>query len=216
MADARRVVELGRSARSAAGVNLRQPLPQLVVEGAGDAERHADLIAAELRVKAARFGAIEGASVRAKPNLPLLGPKLGKELPGVRHALAEGRFERLADGGVRVEGRDLTAEEVFVERTAPDGWALAEHDGLAVAIETRIDAALALEGRALDTIRELQTMRKEAGLDVTDRIAVCHDGSDGLDEVFAAYGERIAGEVLAVRVERRDGARLAIAAAPPA
>jgi isoleucyl-tRNA synthetase len=215
MEETRRVIELGRSARQAAGLKLRQPVAALRVEGAsGGAERHVAEIRAELRVKEVTFGPIEGATLRAKPNLPLLGPKLGKELPAVRAALAAGAFEQLPGGGVRVAGHELSAEEVFVERSAPEGWSLAEDDGLLVAVDTRLDDALRLEGRALDVIHELQGLRKDAGLEVTDRVVVRHDGSDGLSDVFAAYGERIAAEVLAVRVEQAPGARLAVEKAP--
>ena len=211
IAETRRVVELGRSARSTAGIKLRQPLPVLVVEGAGEgAGRHTAEIAGELRVKEVRFGPIEGATLRAKPNLPLLGPKLGKELPAVREALAAGAFDPLPGGGVRVRGHELKAEEVFVERAAPEGFALAEDGGLLVALDTRLDDELVLEGRALDVIHELQALRKDAGLVLTDRIVVRHDGSEWLDEVFGAHGEWIARETLATRIERVPGARLAV------
>ena len=204
MDDARRVVEAGRSARSAAGHKLRQPLRRLVVEGAGPgAAAHADEIGGELRVKEVEFGAIEGATVRAKPNLPLVGPRLGKELPAIREALAAGRFELLDDGGVSVLGHALAAEEVFVERTAPEGWALAEDDGLVVALDTRLDPELELEGRVLDVIHAVQRLRKEAGLAITDRIVLTLPG-DGLE----GHLDWIKDEVLAVEVE--DGQELAV------
>ena len=215
MAATRRVVELGRAARSSAGVKLRQPLPQLVVEGGTAAAPHVELICAELRVRDVELGEIEGSSVRAKPDLPSLGPKLGRELPTVRQALADGDFELLPEGGVSVLGHELAAEEVYIERSAPDGFALAEETGLVVALDTRIDDELALEGRALDVIHELQRMRRDAGLELTDRIEIRYPGDDGLAEVFEAHGERIAGETLAVKVEAAagDGEGLEIAKA---
>ena len=73
----RRVVELGRQARSSSGVKLRQPLRALVVEGAARAATHADEIADELRVRDVAFGEVDASELRVKPNLPLLGPKLG-------------------------------------------------------------------------------------------------------------------------------------------
>ncbi len=210
MGEARRVVELGRAARSSAGVKLRQPLPELVVEGAPAAATHSALIEAELRVRGVAFGEIEGATVRAKPDLPSLGPKLGKELPAVRQALADGEFELLAEGRVSVLGHELAPEEVFIERSAPDGFAIAEDAGLIVALDTRIDDELALEGRALDVIHELQRLRRDAGLELTDRIEIRYDDGDGLNEVFERYGERIAGETLAVKVQAVPGERLAV------
>ena len=74
----RRVVELGRQARSAAGVNLRQPLRSLVVEGAALAKAHAGEVGEELRVKQVSFSTVDASELRVKPNLRLLGPKLGK------------------------------------------------------------------------------------------------------------------------------------------
>ena len=107
-----------------------------------------------------------------KPNLPALGPKLGKELGAVRAALEAGQFEQLAGGGVRVNGHDLGADEVLVERRAREGWALAEDEGVTVAVTTEVDDELRLEGRVLDLIHQLNTMRKDAGLELTDRIRV--------------------------------------------
>jgi isoleucyl-tRNA synthetase len=172
VAEVRRVVELGRQARGDAGLKLRQPLRRLVVQGAGPAQRHVDEIAEELRVKEVQFGAVEAMELRVKPNLPLLGPKLGKELGPIRAALEAGEFEQLEGGGVRVNGRDLAADEVLVERGAREGWALAEDDSLTVAVTTELDDELRLEGRALDLIHQLNTMRKDAGLALTDRIRV--------------------------------------------
>src|SRR5712692_985983 len=113
VAEVRRVVELGRQARGDAGLKLRQPLRRLVVQGAGPAQGHADEIAEELRVKEVEFGPVEATELRVKPNLPVLGPKLGKELGAVRAALQAGEFEQLEGGGVRVNGHDFTPDEVL-------------------------------------------------------------------------------------------------------
>ena len=98
VADVRRVVELGRQARSVSGLKLRQPLRRLVVQGASLAEGHRDEIADELRVKEVEFGPVEAAELRVKPNLPVLGPKLGREL-GLCACRSRGR--RLRAGGRR-------------------------------------------------------------------------------------------------------------------
>jgi isoleucyl-tRNA synthetase len=90
VAEVRRVVELGRQARG--DIKLRQPLRRLVVQGAGPAQKHVDEIAEELRVKEVEFGQVEASQLRVKPNLPVLGPKLGKELGPVRAALQAGDF----------------------------------------------------------------------------------------------------------------------------
>ncbi|HEU5066183.1 MAG TPA: isoleucine--tRNA ligase, partial [Gaiellaceae bacterium] len=200
VAETRRVVELGRQARATSGLKLRQPLRRLVVEGAPLAEKHADEIREELRVKDVEFGSVEASELRVKPNLPVLGPKLGKELGAVRAALEAGEFEEV-DGGFRVAGHELGTEEVLVERTGKEGWAVAGADGVTVALDTALDAELEVEGRVLDLIHELNSMRKRAGLELTDRIVVTlpESASDLL-----AHEDWIKEEVLAVEI-RADG-----------
>src|SRR5919204_1188079 len=170
VAEVRRVVELGRQARSQAGIKLRQPLRRLVVQGAAAAAGHAREIGDELSVKEVEFGPVEATELRVRPNLPVLGPKLGKELGPVRAALEAGRFEQLEDGGIRVDGHELGADEVLVERRAREGWALAEEGGLTVAMTTELDDELRVEGRVYELTHRVNTMRKEAGLELTDRI----------------------------------------------
>jgi isoleucyl-tRNA synthetase len=197
IAEVRRVVELGRQARGDAGVKLRQPLRRLVVQGAGPAQRQVGEIAEELRVKEVEFGPVEAAELRVKPNLPLLGPKLGKELGPVRAALTAGDFEQLEGGGVRVNGHDLSADEVLVERGAREGWALAADDSLTVAVSTELDDELRLEGRVLDLIHHLNSMRKDAGLALTDRIRVTLPASH---EDLMQHADWIKEEVLATEL----------------
>ncbi|MFN2469102.1 MAG: isoleucine--tRNA ligase [Gaiellaceae bacterium] len=198
VAEVRRVVELGRQARSASGLKLRQPLRRLVVQGGSAARAHVDEIADELRVKEVEFGEIEASELRVRPNLPVLGPKLGKELGAVRAALSEGRFDELPDGAFRVDGHILGPDEVLVERTGREGWALAGEDELTVALSTELDDELLLEGRVLDLIHRVNSMRKEAGLELTDRIVLTlPEGEADL----LPYEDWIKREVLAVRIE---------------
>jgi isoleucyl-tRNA synthetase len=205
----RRVVKLGHQARDSAGIKLRQPLRTLVVDGAPRARAHADEIGEELRVKEVRFGDVEASELRVKPNLRLLGPKLGPELPAVRSALEAGEFEELPDGGFRVGGRELGPEEVLVERRGKEGWAVAGSDGVTVAVDSRLDEELEREGRVYELIHAVNTRRKEAGLELTDRIRLTlpEDDADLL-----SYSEWIARETLAVAVAA-DGSGLEIAKA---
>ena len=87
-----------------------------------------------------------------KPNLPVLGPKLGRELGTVRAALEAGEFEQLDGGRFRVAGHELAPDEVLVERRARPGWAVAEDDGYAVALDDRARRRAAPRGRVLDLI----------------------------------------------------------------
>jgi isoleucyl-tRNA synthetase len=201
VAEVRVVVELGRQARGDAGLKLRQPLRRLVVQGAGPAQGHADEIAEELRVKEVVFGPVEATELRVKPNLPLLGPKLGKELGAVRAALQAGEFEQLDGGGVRVNGHEFTPDEVLVERGAREGWALAEEGSLTVAVTTELDDELRKEGRVYDLTHRLNTLRKEAGLALTDRIRVLLPETDA---ELLEYENRIKDEVLATEIVLGD------------
>ena len=148
MADARRIVDLGRAARSTSGVKLRQPLARLVVEGAATTDELVAIVREELRVKDVALGHVE-AELVVKPNLPVLGPKLGKELGAVRAALAAGEFEDLGGGRFRAAGHELSPEEVLVERSARDGWAIASSDGVTVALDTAVDEDARARGARL-------------------------------------------------------------------
>jgi isoleucyl-tRNA synthetase len=207
MDEARLVVELGRRARDAAGLKLRQPVRRLVVEGAPLAKRHPGVVQDELRVKQLDFGEVGATELRVKPNLPVLGPRLGKELGAVRAALQAGEFEQTGDGGFRAAGHDLAPEDVLVERIGREGWSIAAESGVTVALETALDDELLREGRVLDLIHRINTMRKEAGLEITDRIVLTLPEDGDLLE----HEDRIRSETLAARVER--GGELAIAKA---
>ncbi|MDQ4018763.1 MAG: isoleucine--tRNA ligase [Actinomycetota bacterium] len=207
MEEVRLVAELGRRARDASGLKLRQPVRRLVVDGAARAERYADVLRDELRVRELEFGPVEATELRVKPNLPVLGPRLGKELAAVREALAAGRFDEAEDGHIRAAGHELGPDEVLVERVGREGWSVASEDGVTVALETALDEELLAEGRVLDLVHRVNTMRKEAGLELTDRIVLTlpEDGD------LTRYEDWIRAETLAERVER--GPELAIAKA---
>ncbi|MGH9187291.1 MAG: isoleucine--tRNA ligase [Acidimicrobiales bacterium] len=202
VAQVRRVVELGRQARSAVRIKLRQPLRRLVVDGAPLAESHADEIADELRVKDVTFATVEATELRVRPNLPVLGPRLGREVATVRAALQAGEFEELDGGRFRVAGHDLGPDDVLVERAGREGWSVASEDGLTVAIDTALDPKLEREGRVYELIHQVNTMRKEAGLELTDRIALFLPAGD--DDLLP-YAEWMKAETLAVAVELGDG-----------
>src|SRR5438034_572581 len=197
IAEVRRVVELGRQARSTSGIKLRQPLRRLVVEGAS-LDGHVEEVADELRVKEVELGAVEAVQLRVKPNLPKLGPKLGKELGAVREALAAGEYEELADGRFRVGEHELASDEVLVERGGREGWAVASGDGVTVALDLGLDDELVLEGEAYELIHLVNSLRKERGLELTDRIALTVP--DAQRELVDQHGDWVAREVLATQL----------------
>jgi isoleucyl-tRNA synthetase len=205
MAEVRRVVTLGHQARAHSGIKLRQPLRRLVVQGADGASGHAGEIADELSVKEVEFGPVEATELRVKPNLPLLGPKLGKELGPVRAALEAGQFEELEGGRLRVNGHELSPDEVLVERRGKEGWAVAGEDGLTVALDLALDPELELEGRVRDLIHRVNAMRKELGFELTDRIVLTLPG-DRAD--LRGHEDWIKRETLAERIELGDDLRI--------
>ncbi len=208
IAAVRRVVTLAHQARNTSGLKLRQPLRRLVVEGAA-ARAHAREIADEVNVKEVEFGTVE-AELRVKPHLPALGPRLGRELPAVRQALQAGEFEELPGGRFRAAGHELEPDEVLVERLGHEGFAVASADGVTVALDTTLDEELVLEGRVRDLIRQVNTMRKEQGLELTDRVVLTVPAEL---EPLLRWEEHIKNEVLAVEIRVDGDADLSIAKA---
>jgi isoleucyl-tRNA synthetase len=200
VAEVRAIVELGRQARGEVGVKLRQPLRRMRVAGALRAEGHADELKEELRVKEIEFDAGPIVRFTYKPNLPVLGPKLGKDLNAVREALSRNEFELLNDGRIRVNGHDLSPEdELIAEPVQQPGWVQGER--LSVGIDPELDDELRLEGRVLDLIHRVNTMRKESGLELTDRITLTLPESEA---DLLRHEQWIKDEVLAVEI-RTDG-----------
>jgi isoleucyl-tRNA synthetase len=207
IAEVRRIVELGREARGTAGVKLRQPLRRVYVRGARLAGEHVQEIAEELRVDEVGFDQGPVARVRLLPNLRVLGPRLGPKVREIKSALERGEAEELGDGRVRVAGEELEADDVIRgERLEIPGWAIAHDATLSVAVDTEINPELELRGRVYELIHTVNTMRKDAGLELTDRIVLTLPDGDVL-----RHENWIKAETLATRVER--GEALAIAKA---
>src|SRR5437867_11940878 len=210
MRAARRVVELGRAARSSAGVKTRTPLPKLIVvfdsndrdRGALDgAPELAEIVKDELNVKAVEIRDVAEGLVKetVKPDLKVLGPKLGRDLPRVRQALAEGRYER-RDGTITVEGFELADTEVLVSHEGAPGHAVGRDAGAVVALETKVTPELELEGPARELAHHLNNLRKEASLDISDRISLRYAGP--IARAFERYGDFIAQEALATSIKQ--------------
>jgi isoleucyl-tRNA synthetase len=218
METVRAVVELGRRSRDEARIKLRQPLREVIVATDDPARRaqvadHVELIAAELGVKGVRLAtsAEEFAQVEVMPLLKVLGPKYGRDLAVIRGLLREGEFE-LREGRVHVGDWALEPGEFELRARAREGFAVADGEGFAVALDTEITPELQLEGVVRDVIRTIQKMRQDAGFEVTDRIRITYPQADGdVSRAFAEHRDWIASETLAVAVE--PGAELAIARA---
>ena len=217
MALARRLVELGRSARAGASVRTRQPLRRALIGAAGFESLPAELrslVAAELNVS--ELSTLDGSGgelvdYAVKPNFRNLGRRFGAKTPAVAAAITDVPAEDIATtalaGGtvlVTVEGLPdgpvpVGADDVIVTQTPRAGWAVATDAGETVAIDTSVTPELRREGLAREVIRLVQEARKSDGFDVTDRIALRWSASDpDLAAALAEHGSLIASEVLAI------------------
>ncbi|MBA2448296.1 MAG: isoleucine--tRNA ligase [Chloroflexi bacterium] len=201
---ARRLVGLGRAAREQAGLKVRQPLALARVAAPADAptlpaELHEE-IARELNVERLELGGdladVVQRVVRPKP--AQLGPRLGPRFPGVLAALREGRFVVRDDGSVEVVGERLAAEEVQVTSQARSGFAAFEADGYTLVLDTTLTPELVSAGRAREVVHRIQTMRKDAGFEVQDRIVTVYEAGDTLAPVFRDHADYIRQETLSV------------------
>ncbi len=147
-------------------------------------------------MKEVRFEPVD-AELLVKPNLPVLGPRLGKELGAVRAALQAGEFEELGGGRFRVGEHELGPDDVLVERAGKDGWAVAAEDGVTVALDVHVDEGLDRERRVYELIRRVNAMRKEQGYELSDRIALAIPSVDADLLVHVDWIER---ETLATSV----------------
>ncbi|WP_205696373.1 isoleucine--tRNA ligase [Conexibacter sp. SYSU D00693] len=215
MATAREAVRLGLGARGAAKVKLRQPLREAIVVAAGkerDAiERLADVVRDELNVKELRFvgAADELGSYALKPNYRSLGPRFGAAMPQVAaavEALDAGSVAGVLRGGgtvgVHVDGHDheLGPDDIALALQPLEGYQLEREGGHAVALELAIDDALRREGWAREVVRAVQNARKDAGLEVSDRIALELGGDAELLAAAREHEAYVVGEVLATSV----------------
>mgnify|MGYP001108679141 CR=1 FL=1 len=208
----REVIELGRRARASAKLPLRQPLAKLVVEGPASLAAHVNEIAEELRVKEVEFGRIDATQVKVRPNLKTLGPRLGADVNRVRQALADGDFELRPDGTCLVAGFTIAEEDLLIERTQKEGWAVASNDdnSVTVAFDTTLTDELRREGRVYDLIHKVNNLRKESGLELSDRIELDIPAGDA---DLLPYADWIKRETLAVSLEAK-GDELALRRVP--
>ncbi len=213
MALARRLVELGRSARSAAVVRVRQPLARALIGAPGFADLPADLraqVADELNVHGLDTLATVGEDLvdyTVKPNYRALGGRFGKGTPAVAKAIEAADAATLAaelrsagKTSVIVDGApvSLGSDDVIVTQVPRTGWAVASGGGETVALEIAITPELRREGLAREVVRLVQDARKGDGLDVSDRISLRWSAADPeLAAALTEHGALISAEVLA-------------------
>ncbi len=215
MATARETVRLGLSARAQAKLKIRQPLRAAVVVATGR-ERTAiellgELVHDELNVHALRFvsQADELAEVELKPNYRTLGPRFGKRMPLVAAAIAGLDPARAAASlreghtvAITVDGDDheLSADDVIISMKPLEGYQVEREGSHAVALELEIDDELRNEGWAREVVHAVQQARRDAQLEVSDRIVLTLDGDSELLDAARRHERYIATETLAVQV----------------
>jgi isoleucyl-tRNA synthetase len=213
-----RIVSLGRSARAQSRLRVRQPLSELVVELRHDWERAAlpqiaDQVIEELNVKRLRDASEVGGRLltfSVKPNLPKLGPKYGKDLGRIRKLLDEAdasEIARSAESGRDVLIGDFTLEpdEVIVERSSAEGFAIASDAGYTAAVSTEITPELRAEGLAREVVHHVQNLRKSAGLEISDRIRLHVNGSQDAVDAIRSHESYVRAETLAIELAVGNG-----------
>jgi isoleucyl-tRNA synthetase len=219
---ARRLVELGRSARAAASLGIRQPLPRALVGAAGFAGLPAELrdqVTGELNVRALEALSSVGDDLVdhvVKPNFRALGRRFGNRTQPVAAAITAmdagtlaGRLRADGEVSVMVDGEPVAIgpDDVIVTQTPRAGWSVASDAGETVALELDITPGLRREGLAREVIRLVQDARKTDGLEVSDRITLRWESADPeLAAALTEHGQLIAGEVLATGFGPRDAA----------
>lgn len=194
------------SLREDRGLRVRLPLASATVagEGASSIAPFVDLLADEINVKEILFSddVSQFGTFRLQPDGRVLGPKLGKDVQTVIKAAKAGDWSANDDGTVMVAGHTLDAGEFSLKLDPIDDVAAAPLPGndALVAIDTDVTDELAAEGLARDAIRFIQQARKDADLDVVDRIALTLTVTDATATALASHSDMIAGAVLATSI----------------
>ena len=210
MADVQAAVELGRRLRADNDLKVRQPLAALRVAGMRDEEREmredlVGLITDELNVKAVEFIADETAlcDVTFKANFKTLGKKCGPKMKAVAAAIAQLTVSSAPSptNAARIEGFDITAEDVIVTRQPKAGLVVASQGAIVVGLETALTPELVAEGNAREFVSHVQSMRKEADFEVTQRIALAVETDAEMKAALEAHLDYVRNETLATKVE---------------
>ena len=221
MERAERVVMLVRAMRMRANLKVRQPLKRIILPIASEDERRIlehveDVILDEVNVKSMEYVTDESGLVKkkAKANFKSIGPKFGKDVQGIARRIKEmngGEIDQLERSGsmiLRVNGNvfPIGKEDVEIVREDIEGW-LVESDGtMTVALDTELTEELIDEGAAREFVNRIQTMRKDAGFEVTDRIRLSFRAPDFLRSRLNRMKEYIRSETLATEFSDTGGA----------
>ncbi|MCD8221877.1 MAG: isoleucine--tRNA ligase [Clostridiales bacterium] len=207
-----KIVVFGRAARNTANIKNRQPIGMMYVKAdLALSDYYTEIIEDELNVKKVEFvhDVRRFTSYSFKPQLRTVGPKYGRQLGNIRKALSEvdgnEAMDRLkADGALKFTFGDteviLTEDDLLIDMAQAEGYVSEGDNYITVAIDTNLTPELVEEGFVRELVSKIQTMRKEAGFEVTDHINVYQDGSEKIAEILAAHMDEVRREVLADQV----------------
>ncbi len=206
------VVVLGRAARNTANLKNRQPIGKMYVKAEEKpGQFYVEIIEDELNVKSVEFvdDARSFTSYSFKPQLKTVGPKYGKQLGSIRKALSEidgnAAMDTLkAEGALKFDfgGQEviLTEEDLLIDMAQTEGYVSESDKNIIVALDTNLTPELVEEGFVREVISKIQTMRKEAGFEVTDHINIYQDANDKIAEILVKHADAIKSEVLAENI----------------
>ena len=206
----REFVTIVRSLREENKIKIRQPLSEMIVVGCEMEviKVAADIMKEELNIKKVSFrGSDQGlVKMTLKPNFRTLGPKFGSRMPEAK-AVIESLDSAVIDefvsrGEIEIMGEILTTEDLIIEENAGDGFAFKRGEGIAAALDLRLNEDLISEGYAREFVNKVQNLRKNMELNVTDRIIVTFTADDQLSNALLENQAYISREVLAVKMER--------------
>ena len=209
-----KIVVMGRACRNASNIKNRQPIARMFVKANGSLDLfYQEIIENELNVKKVIFtdDVREFTSYTFKPQLRTVGPKYGKQLGGIKKYLAEldgnaAMDDLKAEGALRFEVNgvpvELTEEDLLIDTARKEGYVSQEDGAFTVVLDTNLTPELVEEGYVYELISKIQTMRKESGFEVMDRIRVSLSGNEKLSKVAKNNEAAIAGKVLAEKIEK--------------
>ena len=204
-----KIVVIGRACRNTVNIKTKQPIGKMYVKADfALSEYFVEIIEDELNVKSVEFTEDVSAftSYTFKPQLRTVGPKYGKYLKQIQQTLAsldgnQAMAKLKAEGALKLDNISdevvLCEEDLLISMAQKEGYVSDSEGGVTVVLDTNLTPELIEEGMVREIISKLQTMRKEADFEVTDRIHVTYSGSDKVGEIFEKYGENIKTVVLA-------------------
>ncbi|MFA9377091.1 MAG: isoleucine--tRNA ligase [Lachnotalea sp.] len=210
------IVVMGRACRNTANIKNRQPIGNMFIKAPYElSEFYSEIIREELNVKVVKFTEDVRAftSYSFKPQLKTVGPKYGKMLNQIRQKLAElngneamDEINTTSELNLDIDGEKvvLSKEDLLIDMAQTEGYVSDGNNEITVVLDTNLTPELVEEGFIRELISKIQTMRKEAGFEVMDKIIVYHDKNENIAKIFNGFFEKIKSEVLAVDIIAGD------------